>query len=419
MTLTADEIIKEAEQLVQQKEKVNIEKKASEAAEDMINQRDYKDLEKIAESSPLVKLAMEKNHFLATKSFKDSMCLEKVATDSKIAMKFLRSLGTSEAGKRIAIGAGIGAGTGLLASRPEDRMGGAVKGALLGGLGGAAYHVYKGLPKATGADNVSRWLGKEAPVSGTAREQALQRLGKTSDSLNANAKAKSTLSRGLASGETAIKADAFGGRRLNEANDAIRRANSLTVGSQEHTQAVQKMKDLTGQYAPGKQWFGLSGKYKEISDTPLLSRFGIGNSATKLQQEHASTYMSKAKSGLGVLDKRLAGIEGKGQAQAKQFQTAEAFKGKMDEALTPKKGLPTLGMKGFDPNATPATPATRLSAPTPTPSPATPPKRYKIKLPKQATSVTSTNTQYIPAIERAGDIQRSYESNVHKFNALG
>jgi hypothetical protein len=245
-------------------------------------------------------------------------------------------------------------------------MGNTFKGALLGGLGGVAYHGYKGLPKTVSeVDNVSRWLGKEAPAAGTAREQALARLGKTSDSLNANAKAKGILSGGLASGEIARKADAFGGRRVTQANDLIKRVNNLAHGSQEHTQAVKQLQDLVGEHMPKKTWMGFGKQYKEIKDGRIF-----GSAATKMSQSHAASYMDKAKAGEGILASRMAGLEGKGQAQAKSFKEADAFKAKVDQAVA--KPAPTamkaIGMHGITHEAPQMPDSTkRISTPTPAP----------------------------------------------------
>ena len=148
MTLTADEIIKEAELTVQKNNASFLEKKASEVASDMTRQRKQTELEKIAEYSPLIKLAIESDHDIFTaKSFQAHSSLEKIALGPgalTASEGFLSKLLAGEGAKRIAIGAGIGAGTGLLAGNKDDRMGSAIKGGILGAAGGAAYHHFGG-----------------------------------------------------------------------------------------------------------------------------------------------------------------------------------------------------------------------------------------------------------------------------------
>lgn len=147
MTLKPEDIIREAELEVQHKASDQLEKKAGEVADDMINQRNFTEIEKLASDSPLIKLAMESTEDpFNTKSFKVNHCIEKIAAGATdVAGGFLKSLMTSEAGKRIAVGAGIGAGTGLLAGNKDDRMGSALKGGILGAGAGAGFHLFKGV----------------------------------------------------------------------------------------------------------------------------------------------------------------------------------------------------------------------------------------------------------------------------------
>jgi hypothetical protein len=152
MTLKPEDIIREAELEIQHRTSDQLEKKAGEVADDMISQRNFTEIEKLASHSPLIKMAMEltEDPFL-TKSFKVNHCIEKVAAGAtEAAGSFLKSLMNSEAGKRIAIGAGIGAGTGFLAGNKDDRMGSAIKGGILGGAAGGAFHMFKGVTPDSG-----------------------------------------------------------------------------------------------------------------------------------------------------------------------------------------------------------------------------------------------------------------------------
>ena len=141
MIRTADDIIKEAELQVEKNAQLKkdelIQKTASDVSADLISQRNISNIEKTASESPLIKLAMEsEGDPFKTKSFKVNYCIEKVALSlpagSGEAVKgFLQKMMTSDAGKRIAIGAGVGAAGGLLAGNKDDRMGSALKGTVL------------------------------------------------------------------------------------------------------------------------------------------------------------------------------------------------------------------------------------------------------------------------------------------------
>ena len=159
MTLTPDDIIKEAERTVQAKTQDTFEKKASEVATDMMNQRDKVMLEKLAEESPLVKLAMESEEdIFTTKDFKVNSCLEKVALAipsglGQAAGGFLQKMMANNGARNIAIGAGTGALAGAVAGDKDRKFSSAIKGGLLGGVAGAGVSAFKSL---TPAANTSR-----------------------------------------------------------------------------------------------------------------------------------------------------------------------------------------------------------------------------------------------------------------------
>lgn len=167
MTRTAEDIIKEAEQKVQQNKVDSLEKKASEVAEDMITQRTNTQFEKLASESPLVKLAMDNEEdIFATKSFRVSSCLEKVAAPASAVGGFLAKMMANNGARNIAIGAGIGAGGGMLANK-DDRMGGALKGALLGGAAGAGVSAFKSMGTPATTQTFSQFKATAHPMPST------------------------------------------------------------------------------------------------------------------------------------------------------------------------------------------------------------------------------------------------------------
>ena len=147
MTLKPEDIIKEAELKLQHKASDQLEKKAGEVADDMIKQREKNDLEKLAETSPLIKLAMEtEGDIFKSKSFRLNSCIEKIAApDLGKAGKFLQTMMQNNGARNIAIGAGLGAGAGLVAGDKDKKFSSAIKGGLLGGLSGASVSAYKSL----------------------------------------------------------------------------------------------------------------------------------------------------------------------------------------------------------------------------------------------------------------------------------
>ena len=147
MSLTAEQVIKEAELTVQRSSADGIEKKANDMTNDLIKQRETIQLEKLASESPLIKLACENNgDFFTTKSFKVNGCLEKIAAPGGSAVTgFLQKMMANNGARNIMVGAGLGAGAGLIAGPKDDRFGSAIKGGLLGGVAGAGVSAYKAI----------------------------------------------------------------------------------------------------------------------------------------------------------------------------------------------------------------------------------------------------------------------------------
>jgi hypothetical protein len=147
MTLSAEEIIKEAELAIQVEAGKALEKKAGETVIEILEQRKKDGLDKVAENTTVSfegtvsvegfsKEADEKpSDVVSIKSF------DKVALDLTALKTPLMALGkgilANQGVRNIAVGSAIGAAGGALANK-NDRMGGAIKGGLLGGIGGAA-----------------------------------------------------------------------------------------------------------------------------------------------------------------------------------------------------------------------------------------------------------------------------------------
>jgi hypothetical protein len=149
MTLKPEDIIREAELEIQHRTSDQLEKKAVEVANDMISKRYNVSLEKIAETSPLIKLAMESDtDIFNTKTFRLNTCIEKIAAPVGLGQQagsFIKSMMANNGARNIAIGAGLGAGAGLVAGDKDKKFSSAIKGGLLGGLGGASVSAYKSL----------------------------------------------------------------------------------------------------------------------------------------------------------------------------------------------------------------------------------------------------------------------------------
>ena len=127
---TSDDIIKEAELQIEQEKKKSMEKKAAEAAAEIIQSRKDAGLDKVAViEEPKIK-TFEKN----------------AAMDWAAIGKAAKGLGTgimANSGTRnMLIGAGVGAAGGAVASKEGERVGGAIKGGLLGGVAGAGVSAF-------------------------------------------------------------------------------------------------------------------------------------------------------------------------------------------------------------------------------------------------------------------------------------
>ena len=132
MTLTADQIIKEAELKIQQDFEHILEKKASDTADSIIEERKKNGLDKVAE-------VVVETTDIRIKSFEKTAAAVPAAFNLKTFAAGLGKNFAANSGLRnAAIGAAGGAGVGALASKDGERLGGAIKGGLLGGTVGAA-----------------------------------------------------------------------------------------------------------------------------------------------------------------------------------------------------------------------------------------------------------------------------------------
>jgi len=128
MTKTPDDIIKEAELEIQRQHTQGIEKKAADAATEIIQARKDAGLDKVAEEPKV-------------KSFDKYAAMDWTAIG-----KAAKGLGTgimaNKGARNMIAGAGVGAIGGAVAAKPDERMSGAVKGSLLGGVAGAGVSAF-------------------------------------------------------------------------------------------------------------------------------------------------------------------------------------------------------------------------------------------------------------------------------------
>ena len=373
MTLTADEIIREAELSVQLSQEVQIEKKASEAADDMINQRSMKEIEKIAEDSPLIKLAMESEEdFMQTKSFKVNFCLEKVAAPTGAVAGFLQKMMANNGARNIMVGAGVGAGSGLIFGPKDDKFGAVLKGGLLGGLGGAGVSAYKSLGNAGGLLGTSGVKGIAPVVSRTRSVPATETnalLSKVNTRL----------------GQSGERAERMVGNRYSVIGDRLNNSrNALQAGLKpEAMQSVQGVREdiLKHVNTHGSGDLGSLVHKRDIEKTlkgSILNRMGFQTKAGKLARTEEA--FAKMQNGpihenysAGIHKKYVGKVKRVGEGAVSKFNEAETkaladkFKdpaNMFDRGILPER--PALGMKA---QPTPATTsshtATATSATTP------------------------------------------------------
>jgi len=270
------------------------------------------EMTKLAEHSPLVKLAMDSSFA----GFRTRYFEKTAAPGVGGLMGWLGKEGV----KRIGIGAGIGAVGGAIANK-DDMMGGALKGGILGGAAGAGYHQFQGMKSGVRGFQ-SAFANKAATPEWAAAKategslhQATTRLGAVARNAgHIKDRGVNTMSKQLREFSEVVKthgADSPQARAILHGNISAETANPLFKG-------VVGQNGLLGQLDRAKitHNLGAAPTPKTWNPTTWFKRSGVSKSETKrISEAFGESNLNRAQGRAANLEKDVAGWRDQGRHQ--------------------------------------------------------------------------------------------------------